>query len=129
MKFRQFFNRKTENFVVIIQYKQIKNIVVRGQVSITTYRTTLQGEAEFKYCPNTEFCRVVVKPTDTSQSDFRIRQGTTSVEVRFPVKLDVQVVSIKTLIHIRTLSCVDNNLNDNEWLAVQQNRNDLLTLS
>jgi hypothetical protein len=93
VKFRQFFNKKTDNFVIIIQYQQARNIIVRGQVSITTYRTTLRGVAEFKYCPNTEFCRIAVKPAGTGDF-FRIRQGTTRVEVRFPVKLDVQVVSI-----------------------------------
>lgn len=94
VKFRQFFNRKTENFVIVIQYQQTKSIIVHGDVSITTYRTILRGVAEFKYCPNKEFCRIVVKPTTGRGQDFRIRQGTTRVEVRFPVKMAVQVVSL-----------------------------------
>ena len=94
--YRQFFNRKTEDFVLVIQYQQTNNIVVHGQISITTYRTTLRGAVEFKYCPNTEFCRIVVKPTG-SGDNFRIKQGTTRIEVRFPAKLDVQVVSISNI--------------------------------
>lgn len=93
VKFRQFFNRKTENSVIVMQYQQSKNIRVRGEVTITTYRTVLKGIVDFKYCPNTEFCRVVVKPMDAGDY-FRIKRGTTRVEVRFPLKLPVQVVSI-----------------------------------
>ena len=67
---------------------------MHGQLSITTYRTTLRGVVDFKYCPNTGFCRVVVKPIGTTGNNFRIKQGTTRIEIRFPVKLNVQVVSI-----------------------------------
>ncbi|CAB4012030.1 laminin subunit alpha-like, partial [Paramuricea clavata] len=120
VKFRQFFNKKTDNFVIIIQYQQTRNIVVRGQVSITTYGTTLRGVAEFKYCPNTEFCRIAVKPTDTGDY-FRIRQGTTRVEVRFPVKLDVQV---SWIYRIPSTSYSDNVLSftsiDNSRAWVEQ---------
>ncbi|XP_046857306.1 laminin subunit alpha-3-like isoform X2 [Xenia sp. Carnegie-2017] len=90
VQFREFFNRKLDNFVIIIQYQQTKNIAVIGRISITTFSTELRGVAEFKYCPNTEFCRIEVKSSD-GRGYFRIRQGTTRIQVRYPLASQVKL--------------------------------------
>ena len=94
MKFRQFFNKLAGDYFVVLQYKQTANALVNGQVSITTYATVSQGVVQFTYCPNTEFCRVLVKPIGQG-SAFKIPQGITSVEIRIPYKETVQLVSIE----------------------------------
>ena len=96
MKFSPFFNKLAGDFYLVIQFNQTSSILVDAKVTITTYTSVLQGVAKLKYCPNTEFCRVLVEAKHRSNV-FGIRQGTTSIEVRFPVKKDVALVSVTVI--------------------------------